>query len=213
MKIIENIILQSNATSIGRYKVIRGKKNIRDLGRVLEYNGLTELDAWYEDECNVVTGTDGTIFAPFHEKEEGFTVFIPQMCRAIRTDYQYPSSFAGINTNRHTMSFDVTKYGESNCYCRNGEECPPKGILDLFPCTGAPIGISLPHFYEGNCCTKLQFNLIYCIIFVHVFSIVRKNTWNCVENRQNLSITNCRNIIIIIIIITIRLFCACLNFY
>lgn len=108
------------------------------------------MDAWYEDECNVVTGTDGTIFSPLHEKEEGLTIFIPQMCRAIRTEYQQPSKFFGIKTNRFTMSFDVTQYGESNCYCREGETCPPKGLLDLFPCSGTPIAISLPHFYEGN---------------------------------------------------------------
>lgn len=144
------IIFQSNATSIGRFKVLRGKKDIRDLGRILEYNGLSELDAWYEDECNEVTGTDSTIYPPFHEKEEGVTIFIPQTCRAMVAEYQHPTQFAGIKTNRFSMSFDVTKYGDSNCYCREGETCPPKGLLDLFPCSGTPVAISLPHFCEGK---------------------------------------------------------------
>lgn len=108
------------------------------------------MDAWYEDECNVITGTDGTIFPPFHEKEEGITIFVPQMCRVMLADYQEPTKFSGIKSNRFSMNFDVSKYGESNCYCRDGEICPPKGILDLYPCTGAPIGISLPHFLDGN---------------------------------------------------------------
>lgn len=154
-KLIEYFIPQSNGSSIGRFKALRGKKNIRDLGRVLEYNGLTELDAWYEDECNAITGTDGTIFPPFYEKEEGFTIFVPQMCRAMRVEYQEPSEYAGIKTNRFAMSFDVTRYGQPNCYCREGERCPPKGLLDLFPCAGAPIAISLPHFYQGNLLCRL----------------------------------------------------------
>lgn len=79
------------------------------------------MDAWYEDECNVVTGTDGTIFPPFYEKEEGYTIFIPQMCRAMRAEYEKPSQYVGIKTNRFSMNFDVTKYGETNCYCREGE--------------------------------------------------------------------------------------------
>lgn len=141
--------LQTNGSSIGRFKVFRGKKNIRDLGRVLEYNGATEMDAWYEDECNQINGTDGTIFPPFYEKEEGYTIFIPQMCRSLTAEYQRPSKYAGIKTNHYTLSFDVSKYGPANCYCRDHEQCPPEGMLDLFPCIGSPIAISAPHFYQG----------------------------------------------------------------
>lgn len=108
------------------------------------------MDAWYEDECNQFSGTDGTIFYPFLEKEEGFTFFIPQMCRSLTTEYQYLSKFAGIKTRKFTMNYDVTRYGSPNCYCRDDEICPPEGIFDLFPCVAAPIAISAPHFYKGN---------------------------------------------------------------
>ena len=64
-------------------------------------------------------------------------------------EYQRPSKYAGIKTNQFTLSFDVTKYGSPNCYCRDGELCPPEGLLDLFPCVGTPIAISAPHFYKG----------------------------------------------------------------
>lgn len=139
-----------NGSSIGRYKVLRGKNNIRDLGRVVAFNGLPEMDAWYEDECNQFSGTDGTVFPPLHEKEEGFSIFIPQMCRIMRAEYEHPSTYAGIETNHFTIDFDITKYGSPNCYCRFGDSCPPKGITDLFPCLGTPIAISAPHFYNGT---------------------------------------------------------------
>ncbi|XP_055299434.1 sensory neuron membrane protein 1-like [Sitodiplosis mosellana] len=138
----------TNGSSTGRYKAFRGKKNIMDVGQVLEYNGISEMDAWYEDECNQVSGTDGTIFPPFQQKQDGFTIYIPQMCRGMTAEYQQSSKFSGIKTNRYTMSFDVSKYGSPNCYCRNEDSCPPEGILDLFPCVGTTIAISLPHFYK-----------------------------------------------------------------
>lgn len=108
------------------------------------------MDAWYEDECNQIDGTDGTIFPPFYEKEEGYTIYIPQMCRSMHVEYQRPSKYAGIKTNRYTLSFDVNKFGPANCYCRDHEQCPPEGMLDLFPCVGTPVFISAPHFYKGN---------------------------------------------------------------
>lgn len=64
-------------------------------------------------------------------------------------EYQRPSKVSGIKTNHFTMSFDVSKYGSPNCYCRDEDSCPPEGLLDLFPCVGTPISISAPHFYKG----------------------------------------------------------------
>lgn len=107
------------------------------------------MDAWYEDECNQMSGTDGTIFPPFSDRDDGFSLFIPQMCRVMTAEYHSPSKYAGIKTNRFTFSFDVTRYGSPNCYCRDGQFCPKKGIIDLFPCLGTPIAISSPHFYNG----------------------------------------------------------------
>lgn len=115
------------------------------------------MDAWYEDECNEIHGTDGTIFPPFHEKEEGFKIFVPQMCKTLHAEYQHPSKYAGIKTNRFTVDFDVNRFGPANCFCRDHEVCPPAGMLDLFPCIGTPIAISKPHFYQGNCkCTSFN---------------------------------------------------------
>lgn len=108
------------------------------------------MDAWYEDECNQISGTDGTIYPPFYKKEEGFKIFIPQMCQTFHAEYVQPSKFAGFKTNQFKMDFDVTKYGPSNCYCRDHEICPPKGLLDLYPCVSAPVAISAAHFYDGN---------------------------------------------------------------
>lgn len=33
------------------------------------------------------------------------------------------------------------------CFCRDEDTCPPKGMIDLFKCSGSPMFASLPHFY------------------------------------------------------------------
>lgn len=72
--IIENIVKQkslensikyswlskANATSMGRFEVYRGIKNIHQLGEVVRINDETEVDAW-DGECNKILGTDSTM--------------------------------------------------------------------------------------------------------------------------------------------------------
>lgn len=48
---------------MGRFKSLRGVKDIRDLGRVVTFNGEDVLDTWmdendnYENSCNKIIGT------------------------------------------------------------------------------------------------------------------------------------------------------------
>lgn len=82
---------------MGEMKVYRGKKNHKDLARLIAYNGDTgkftflfsysetffqqftnkqlccvlESDAWDEDECNQFVGTDTTIIPPLIAPEKG----------------------------------------------------------------------------------------------------------------------------------------------
>lgn len=140
--------LQLNATDLGRFTVLRGSKDLKDLGRVLKFNGETEMDVWAGDECNKYIGTDTTIFPPFLEKEEGYWAFEPQMCRSMAVLYDGPSKYAGIKTNRFTLDLGDIENDESlHCYCRSPDKCPIKGTFDLFPCAGSPLIATLPHFY------------------------------------------------------------------
>lgn len=36
---------------------------------------------------------------------------------------------------------------EKQCFCRSEDECPPKGTIDLYKCSGMPMLASLPHFF------------------------------------------------------------------
>lgn len=135
---------------MGRFVVLRGSKNILDLGRVLTYNGEPELDVWDGDECNQYHGTDTTIFPPFHKTGEEIWAFEPQLCRSVGIKFEKRASYRGIRTSHYVGSFgDMANDPKEKCYCREPDECAVKGTFDLFNCVGAPVIASLPHFLEG----------------------------------------------------------------
>ena len=91
------------------YKVFRGVKNFRDVGRMVAFNDETEQDVWDGDECNQYKGTDSTIFPPFLKKEDGLWGFEPSICLSVPATYRRPSNYMGVPTREYTLEFsDVT---------------------------------------------------------------------------------------------------------
>lgn len=130
---------------------MRGKKNLSDIGRVVKVNDEEMLEVWDDGSCNDFVGTDSTIFPPFMSAEEGLWNYQPAMCRSLRAVHRDKSKYAGIRTNRFYIEFgDIANTPELQCFCREPDVCPLNGTMDLFPCVGAPIILSLPHFYGGN---------------------------------------------------------------
>jgi len=60
-----------------------GKLDISKFGKIISYNGMTKLDAWKDDKCNALVGTDGTIFPPFADKNRKLQMFHPDLCRLV----------------------------------------------------------------------------------------------------------------------------------
>lgn len=101
-------ILKVNATPLGTWKVSRGVKNIRNVGKMLSYNDEDEMDFWGTDECNQYRGTDSTIFPPRLRKNDGLWAHEPSLCLSIGANYVGRSSYAGLPTWEYEMTLGDT---------------------------------------------------------------------------------------------------------
>ncbi|KOB75165.1 Sensory neuron membrane protein 1, partial [Operophtera brumata] len=114
--------------------------NVMDVGSVVAIDGAPQMNIW-RDSCNEYQGTDGTVFPPFLTMNDRLQSFKPW--------YQKKTSYSGIRTNRYIANIgDFANDPELQCFCKEPTACPPKGLMDLSSCVGAPLYASLPHFLD-----------------------------------------------------------------
>lgn len=98
---------KSNDTSVGRFKVNRGSNNIKEVNKVVSFNGDLELDTYDGEECNEIKGTDGLYFSPFLKRNTEVWVFSSAICRSLALTYSDKSSFHGVKLSRFKTHLDV----------------------------------------------------------------------------------------------------------
>ena len=76
-------------------KVLRGTRNFKDVGKVLEFAGKPKMDIWPEDHCNEYNGTDSTIFAPLFGPDDDIVSFGYELCRSISAHFRHHSKVKG----------------------------------------------------------------------------------------------------------------------
>ncbi|XP_072748130.1 sensory neuron membrane protein 1-like [Anoplolepis gracilipes] len=148
-----------NATVMpGRMKVLRGIKNYKDVGRVVEWDGQTILDVWPEEHCNAFNGTDATIFPPLLGPDDNIVSFGYEICRSFSGHYSHQTKVKGINTYRYTADLgDMSKNPMEKCFCPTPDTCLTKNLYDMTKCLRIPIIGSPPHFYD---CEKNWLDLV-----------------------------------------------------
>lgn len=117
-------------------RVIRGTRNPKDVGRVVEWNNQSALTIWSSDQCNAYNGTDSTIFHPFLYKDEDVVSFSPDICRSLGARYVKPSEVQGTDsTFRVVKSFDFDARIPSGTDQTNNELFRKSGNVhdSLFP--------------------------------------------------------------------------------
>lgn len=125
------------------------------------------MDTWEGDECNQYVGTDSTIFPPYMTKDEGISscsfgffslilthflgiwAYEPSICRSLGATYKGKATYSGLPLSRFEMELG-SSVNQKDCFCRNPGECPIKGTIDLYHCSGSPMLASHPHFYLGD---------------------------------------------------------------
>ncbi|XP_073977395.1 platelet glycoprotein 4-like isoform X2 [Rhodnius prolixus] len=145
-------ILAQRAASTDETTTVRtGTNDVGRIGIVTEINGLDKLDAWNDDECNRIDGSDGAFF-PRHTINESATLYLfhKDMCRRVPFVYDKEVDFQeGVMAMRFRLAPNAYNTTGS-CFCTESG-CAPVGVFDISPCAmGVPIMMSYPHFLRGD---------------------------------------------------------------
>ncbi|KAI8432032.1 hypothetical protein MSG28_004552 [Choristoneura fumiferana] len=136
---------------------LKKEANVMDVGQVIAVDGKPQQEIW-RDHCNEYSGTDGTVFPPFLTEKDRLQSFSGDLCRSFKPWYQKKTSYRGIKTNRYIANIgDFANDPELQCFCDTPDTCPPKGLMDLTKCLGAPMFVSMPHFLD--CDPSVQKNV------------------------------------------------------
>ncbi|XP_066583077.1 sensory neuron membrane protein 1-like isoform X2 [Prorops nasuta] len=129
-------------------RVLRGTKNYKDVGRVIEWREKPEMQMWAGPPCNQYNGTDTTIFPPLMGPEDDIVSFGAEICRSLSAKFQQHTVTKGVKTLRYTAELgDPSTDPDLKCFCDTPDTCLTEGLYDLRQCVGAPIIGTLPHFY------------------------------------------------------------------
>nr|CAH8871212.1 unnamed protein product [Trichobilharzia regenti] len=158
------MMAQKNGTKFFDLVVDTGVDDISNVGKVLKYNGLTELDYWRTTHANMINGTDGSTIAPGLNMSSRIYFFVPDFCRSFYSDA------AGWATAKHDSSVHLIRFSSpreqslnatlnplNKAFCpkvKAGPDCPPTGMIPLSPCSNpkiaVPIFASQPHFLGAD---------------------------------------------------------------
>ncbi len=90
---------QLNDTLQGRYTVLRGSRNVLDVGKVTAVNGEPILKVYKDDNrCNLINGTDKMYFAPFQQKNDILWIHDEGTCKSYPIRLKKMKTVRGVKT-------------------------------------------------------------------------------------------------------------------
>jgi len=146
--------VNKNNSLEGVFEAKTGSEDIKEVGKVISFQGKTKLDFWSSEECNEIRGTDGSLFHPDVKKEDVLNIFNMNLCQSLPLVFQEEVVHKDINTYRFVPPSNVFGTPEENsknqCYC-DGDHCAPSGLFNVSKCQfGSPVMLSWPHFYQAD---------------------------------------------------------------
>lgn len=155
------LYLNRNNTDNGvEVEIDNGARHPDQLGRILLYNKSKSLSCWTTSQANQINGTDGTLFHPFLQSDEGIYVFSPDICLSVYFKPRSVVSMHGIAAVKYLPledTFDSPLENPKNHgFCIHWPYCTKTGVMDMSTCQpGAPILISMPHLVNVSLTTLL----------------------------------------------------------
>ncbi|XP_063166780.1 lysosome membrane protein 2 [Candoia aspera] len=148
-------LTKTNGTSDGEYIMLSGENNYLDFTKIIEWQGKRKLNWWTSPSCNMINGTDGGTFHPLISKDETLYIFSSDFCRSIYLNFEKELTVLGVPAYRFipplTVFANVSVNPDNAGFCVPAGNCQGSGILNVTACkNGAPIFLSLPHFYHSE---------------------------------------------------------------
>lgn len=143
-----------NESNDGEFLMHTGSGNIHQAFLISKWEGYPSLHYWTSTYANMINGTDGTFLGRNLKKDDTPYIYVPQMCRSMKLEYDSAAQIKGIDTLRFRGAKNIflnsTINPENAGFCVPAGNCYDSGIMNLSPCKeGAPVFVSLPHFYNA----------------------------------------------------------------
>ncbi|XP_058897049.1 scavenger receptor class B member 1 isoform X2 [Kogia breviceps] len=145
------LFAELNNSDSGLFTVFTGVKNFSRIHLVDKWNGISKVNFWHSDQCNMINGTSGQMWAPFMTPESSLEFYSPEACRSMKLIYKEQGVFEGIPTFRFVAP--NTLFANGSIYPPNEGFCPCResGIQNVSTCRfNAPLFLSHPHFYNAD---------------------------------------------------------------
>lgn len=145
------LFAELNNSDSGLFTVFTGVKNFSRIHLVDKWNGVSKVNFWHSDQCNMINGTSGQIWAPFMTPGSSLEFYSPEACRSMKLIYKEQGVFKGIPTFRFVAP--NTLFANGSVYPPNEGFCPCResGIQNVSTCRfNAPLFLSHPHFYNAD---------------------------------------------------------------
>ncbi|XP_073737400.1 scavenger receptor class B member 1 isoform X1 [Callorhinus ursinus] len=145
------LFAELNNSDSGLFTVFTGVKDFSRIHLVDKWNGLSKVNFWHSDQCNMINGTSGQMWAPFMTPETSLEFYSPEACRSMTLIYKESGTFEGIPTYRFVAP--STLFANGSVYPPNQGFCPclDSGIQNISTCRfNAPLFLSHPHFYNAD---------------------------------------------------------------
>ncbi|XP_043413256.1 scavenger receptor class B member 1 isoform X3 [Prionailurus bengalensis] len=145
------LFAELNNSNSGLFTVFTGVKDFSRIHLVDKWNGLSKVKYWHSDQCNMINGTSGQMWAPFMTPETSLEFYSPEACRSMNLVYKESGVFEGIPTYRFVAP--STLFANGSTYPPNEGFCPclESGIQNISTCRfNAPLFLSHPHFYNAD---------------------------------------------------------------
>ncbi|XDC63861.1 hypothetical protein R6Z07M_015043 [Ovis aries] len=145
------LFAELNNSDSGLFTVFTGVKDFSRIHLVDKWNGVSKVNFWHSDQCNMINGTSGQMWAPFMTPESSLEFYSPEACRSMKLVYKEQGVFGGIPTFRFVAP--NTLFANGSVYPPNEGFCPCResGIQNVSTCRfNAPLFLSHPHFYNAD---------------------------------------------------------------